>query len=189
MVFHFAKFKWKESLFLCAIDAMKRTLILNQLQIEQKIRRMAWQLFEDHFREKEIWVAGIAGRGFTLAENLVAALKEIKDCPTIHLLELKVNKQNPLADLASATEKQSELQGKVLIVVDDVLNSGKTLLYGVKKFMDIPLKKIATLVLVDRNHRSFPVNADYVGLSLATTLLQNIQVVLSAEERAVYLED
>jgi pyrimidine operon attenuation protein/uracil phosphoribosyltransferase len=74
-------------------------------------------------------------------------------------------------------------------VVDDVLNSGKTLLYGVKKFMDIPLKKIATLVLVDRNHRSFPVNADYVGLSLATTLLQNIQVVLSAEERAVYLED
>ncbi len=168
---------------------MKRTLILNQIQIEQKIKRMAWQLFEDHFREKELIIAGIAGRGFTLAEHLISVLNEIQGCPALHLIELKVNKQNPLSDLEVNISNPSNLEGKVIIVVDDVLNSGRTLLYGVKKFMNIPVNKIATLVLVDRNHRSFPVNADYVGLSLATTLLQNIQVVLSAEEKAVYLED
>jgi pyrimidine operon attenuation protein / uracil phosphoribosyltransferase len=168
---------------------MKRTLILNQIQIEQKIKRMAWQLFEDHFREKELIIAGIAGRGYTLAEHLISVLKEIDGCPALHLLDLKVNKQNPLSDFEVNISNPSYLEGKVIVVVDDVLNSGRTLLYGVKKFMIIPVKKIATLVLVDRNHRSFPVNADYVGLSLATTLLQNIQVVLSAEEKAVYLED
>jgi pyrimidine operon attenuation protein/uracil phosphoribosyltransferase len=167
---------------------MKRTLILNSVQIEQKIKRMAWQLFEDHFRENHLVIAGISGRGFTLAEHLFKVLQEIENCPQLHLLELKVNKVNPLMDPTDQIS-DNNYNNKVIVVVDDVLNSGKTLLYGVKKFMHIPVKKIATLVLVDRNHRSFPVNADYVGLSLATTLSENILVVLSPDEQAVYLED
>ena len=168
---------------------MKKTLILNQQQIEQKIRRMAWQLFEDHFREQELIIAGISGRGFLLAEHLVSVLKEIEGCPQLQLIELNLNKQNPLEETSTDLNGFKNFEGKVIIVVDDVLNSGRTLLYGVKKFLHVPVRKIATLVLVDRNHRSFPVNADYVGLSLATTLLENILVVLSAEEKSVYLED
>lgn len=150
---------------------------------------MAWQLFEDHFKEKELLIAGISGRGYTLAEHLLHVLKDIEGCPKLRLMELKVNKQNPLEDSDLLSTPAEQLSGSVIIVVDDVLNSGRTLLYGVKKFLHLPVRKIATLVLVDRNHRSFPVNADYVGLSLATTLLEHIHVVLSDEEMSVYLED
>ena len=168
---------------------MNKTLILSDVQIAHKIRRMAWQLVETNFRENELVVAGIRGRGFHLACMLANELKKIEACPPIELFELHINKENPLDADQNSWPEADLFSNKVIVVVDDVLDSGRTLLYGVKQFLHIPVKKIVTLVLVDRNHRSFPVNADFVGLSLATTLQEHVSVVLNEQDCAVFLQD
>jgi pyrimidine operon attenuation protein/uracil phosphoribosyltransferase len=75
------------------------------------------------------------------------------------------------------------------VLIDDVLNSGTTLIYGVRHFLDVPLKKFKTAVLVDRNHKQYPVKADFKGLSLSTSLRENVQVVLDEKEQYAFLED
>lgn len=146
---------------------------------------MAFQIFERHFEEKEIVLAGIADRGYILAGRIAEALKKA-GIPEVNLIELKLDKQNLIGQNYQINENVS---GKVVIVVDDVLNSGKTLLYGVKPFLNHPVKHLATLVLIDRSHRQFPVHADYVGMPMATTLAQHIQVVFSDTDDAAWLED
>ncbi len=83
----------------------------------------------------------------------------------------------------------NECNNKVVILVDDVLNSGKALAYGFGVFLNAPLKKLRTVVLVDRNHKSFPVTTDYAGIALSTIIKEHIDVVLNqdGEEDAVYL--
>jgi pyrimidine operon attenuation protein/uracil phosphoribosyltransferase len=162
-----------------------KTKILAHEQIGNKIRRMAYQIFEKHFEEQVIVLAGIADRGYTLALRIAGELKKA-GMPEVRLIELKLDKQNLMTQ---NYQVQDNLDDKVVIVVDDVLNSGKTLLYGVKPFLSHPVKHLATLVLIDRSHRQFPVHADYVGMPMATTLAQNIQVVFNDDEDAAWLED
>jgi pyrimidine operon attenuation protein / uracil phosphoribosyltransferase len=78
---------------------------------------------------------------------------------------------------------------KVVIIVDDVLNSGRTLAYSLGVFLTIPLKKLQTMVLIDRSHGIFPVSTDFTGLKLATILKEHVDVVLDepGQEDAVYL--
>ena len=146
---------------------------------------MAFQIFERHFEENELVLAGIADRGYTLAIRIAEELKKA-GMPDVRLIELKLDKQNLIKQNYQITE---EVSGKVVIVVDDVLNSGKTLLFGVKPFLSHPVKHLATLVLIDRSHRQYPVHADFVGMPMATTLAQHIQVVFSDTEDTVWLED
>lgn len=165
-----------------------KTLILNAGQIQQKIDRMAWQIYENNIEEKEIIIAGIASRGFILAQRLADKLKEITKIK-ITLAEITVNKDNPLEEEIKLSIEPKIFNGKVVIVVDDVLNSGKTLIYGLAPFLAMAVKRITTVILVDRNHNRYPIKADFVGISMATTLKEHISVELSEKgKEAVYLQ-
>ncbi|MBL4585757.1 MAG: phosphoribosyltransferase [Flavobacteriales bacterium] len=163
-----------------------QTIVLNQTQIKQKIDRLAFQIHENHYTEKEIIMTGIADSGFRLAQLLNDRLQEISDIK-VTLVPLFMNKKNPFEKEPTVDLTREEVENKVVILVDDVLNSGKTLIYGIKYFLKVPMKALRTVALIDRDHKRFPVKADYVGLLLSTTLLEHVRVELE-DEMAVYLE-
>ena len=169
------------------ILAMESTLLLNHEQIQQKINRMAYQLFENNYNDSEIILAGIEQRGYVLAQRIKTVLEGFSE-QKVTLLSIEVEKDSPYQTFQQKEIAPEIYENKVVVVIDDVLNSGKTLIYGVNQFLHAPVKKISTLVLIDRNHKRFPVNADYVGLSLATTLKQNIRVVFSDNGDEAFLE-
>jgi pyrimidine operon attenuation protein/uracil phosphoribosyltransferase len=165
----------------------KKLLILNKKQIEQRIDRMAYQILEDNLGEKELIIAGIIDKGYLIAKRLKSVLESISEIK-ITLMKVEINKE--ISHLEASSDLDLKLAtNKVVILVDDVLNSGRTLAYGLGVFLDIPLKKLRTLVLIDRSHRNFPVSPDFTGLELATVLKEHVNVVLDekTEEDAVYL--
>ena len=164
----------------------KHTLILNHEEIERKVTRMAFQIYESNVNESEIIIAGIAKNGYILAEKLANKLNEISDLK-LSLCEVKMDKKNPLKGVSTSLTIE-DYQNKSLILVDDVLNSGSTLIYGVKHFLEVPLKKFQTAVLVDRSHKKFPVKADVKGLSLSTSLNETIKVSFGKTNKAVLVE-
>ncbi|GAB4134105.1 MAG: bifunctional pyr operon transcriptional regulator/uracil phosphoribosyltransferase PyrR [Bacteroidia bacterium] len=165
-----------------------RTLILNSHQIEQRLNRLAWQVYENCYDEKEIIIAGIAKNGTRIAEKIAALLREISPIQ-ISLIDLTFNKDNPLNEPPFISLSAEEMKGKTVIIIDDVSNSGRTLIYAVKAFLDFPVNSVQTLVLVDRDHNRFPVKTNYVGLSLATTLQEHISVEYNGNASdAVYLD-
>ncbi|MCA6437026.1 MAG: phosphoribosyltransferase family protein [Bacteroidota bacterium] len=166
---------------------MSKVKILNTLQIQQKINRIAFEIYENNFSEKEIVVVGIDGNGYKFAGILVTKLKEISKIK-ITYSKLVINKQKPWDNEIALDIDHAKVANKTIILVDDVLNSGKTLMYAVKLFLDQPLKKLNTVVLVDRSHTNFPVKADFVGLRLSTTLQNHIEADFSKSgKEVVYL--
>jgi pyrimidine operon attenuation protein/uracil phosphoribosyltransferase len=165
----------------------KKLLILNQQQIQQKIDRIAYQILEDNFDETELLIAGMLPRGNFLAARLKKVLDEIAPFKS-KLLTIDLDRNSTSLN-AKIDFDIAECNNKVVILVDDVLNSGKALAYGFGVFLNAPLKKLRTVVLVDRNHKSFPVNTDYSGIALSTVIKQHVDVVLSetGAEDAVYL--
>ena len=164
----------------------ERSKILGVQEIDQKIKRLAWQLYENNVSEKEIIIVGISERGLILAKQLAAHIQEISRIKT-QIAYLELDKDNPYNKEVILNLEEKEYAKKVVILVDDVLNSGKTLMYAAKHFLTTPLTKLSILVLVDRNHNRYPIKADYVGLSLATTLQEYINVELKGENKGVYL--
>lgn len=151
------------------------TILLSSKQIQQRIDRIAYQVYEDNTEEKEIIVAGIRSTGYQVAEMLSAVLKKIAPFK-IQLIDVQLDKHSQTMSEIRIPLTGAQLQGKVIILVDDVLNSGKTMMYALKPFLAADIKKIRTAVLVDRNHRRYPIAADYVGHSLATTLQEHVTV-------------
>lgn len=165
----------------------EKVKILNTLQIGQKLNRLAFEVYENNFSEKELLVVGIDGNGYKVASQLCEKLKAISPI-RITLGKIRINKDKPWDDESMVDISEKEFVNKTIVLVDDVLNSGKTLIYAVKLFLDKPVKKINTVVLVDRSHRRFPVKADYVGLTLSTTLQEHIEADFSKKNKeAVYL--
>ncbi|MFH1319401.1 MAG: phosphoribosyltransferase family protein [Bacteroidota bacterium] len=165
---------------------MSKTIVLNSKQIEQKINRLAHQVYENNYEESEIIVAGIATRGYILAQRIAKVLKSISPMK-VQVGEIKINKNTPLSDAIEFPITDDELKNKVIFLVDDVINSGRTLIYAVRYFLRVRVKKLRTIVLVDRRHNIFPVRADYVGISLSTTLQEHVSVDLGKGKEAVYL--
>jgi len=163
-----------------------QTLLLTQQQISQKINRLAYQVYEDNIEEKEIIIAGIMKSGFIVAEKIATVLKSISPLK-IKLVELTINKHSQHTEDAKFSLSAAELNDKVVIVVDDVLNSGKTMMYSIRPFLNADIRKLRIVVLVDRNHKRYPIAADFVGLSLSTTLQEHVSVELEEKEEAVYL--
>ena len=161
------------------------TLILNNLQISHKIKRIAYQIYENNLSEKEVILAGILENGYELAKKFKTELEKISDLNVI-LCEVKIDKQDPRQKITTSLSPE-KYQDKAVILVDDVLNSGSTLIYGVKHFLDVPLKVFRTAVLVDRSHKKFPVKADYKGISLSTSLNEVVEVMFDANEDKVVL--
>lgn len=167
--------------------AESQLLILDKNQIQQKINRIAYQILEDNLDEHEVVLAGIWDRGYKLALRLKEVLSKISD---LEITMLKIDLDRLNSKLVANTDlEESEWKNKVIILVDDVLNSGKTLAYGLGVFLNTPHKKIRTVVLVDRSHKIFPIATDFVGLELATVLKEHVDVVMDVEgeEDRVYL--
>ncbi len=155
----------------------KRVLILDREDIQKKTTRIAYQILEDNFDEQELVLAGIADRGYIFAQRLKAILEEISSFRII-LIKIMLDKEGPSLD-ASTDIPVTEATDKVVILVDDVLNSGRALAYGLGVFLNVPLKKIRTAVLIDRSHHKFPVFSDFSGLRLSTILKEHVTISLS----------
>jgi pyrimidine operon attenuation protein/uracil phosphoribosyltransferase len=165
---------------------MSQNIILNHKEIEHKITRISYQIYETFVDEQTIVIAGISKNGYVMAEKIAACLKKIAPLQVI-LCEVFIDKQNPSAAVRTSIEKEAYAD-KGLVLVDDVLNSGTTLVYGVRHFLDVPLKKFKTAVLVDRNHKKYPVKADFKGISLSTSLFEHVQIVFDQNNDCAYLE-
>ncbi len=153
---------------------MKQT-ILNHQDIIHKIKRISFQILETFLHEEELFIAGIAGNGYSLAKEIVAEMS-LNTTLKIHILELKIDKKNPNQSVTCELESE-KYKNKCIVLVDDVLHTGTTLIYGVKFFLETPLKKLKTVVLVNRNHKNFPIKADFKGISLSTSLQNHIEIV------------
>ena len=162
-----------------------KTKILDSVGISQKINRLAWEVYENNLLEKEIIIVGISGRGEVLATLLSKVLVDISSIK-ITLGRISLDKDNPYDSDLVFNLTETDIENKVVILVDDVLNSGKTLMYAASEFLTVPLIKLSTVVLVNRNHNRYPIKSDYEGMSLSTTLKEHINVVFGKEE-GVYL--
>ncbi|MDP2088605.1 MAG: phosphoribosyltransferase family protein [Flavobacteriaceae bacterium] len=163
---------------------MKNT-ILNNEQIQQKIKRIAYQIYESNSTESKLVIAGIAGNGFQLALKIKETLENISPFELI-LCEVKIDKKNPLNPITTSIPLTS-MQHLSVVLVDDVLSTGKTLIYGVAHFLQIPLKQFKTAVLINRNHKKYPVKADFKGLSLSTTSQEHISIEIENQVFTAYL--
>ncbi len=163
---------------------MSKVKILSTRQIQQKLNRLAYEVYENNFSEKELLIVGIDGNGYKIAQNIVALLQSISTIK-IKLGKISINKEEPWNGEPTTDFKEKDYVKKCVVLVDDVLNSGKTMMYAVKLFLDKPVKKINTLVLVDRSHSRFPVKADFVGLSLSTSLQEHIEADFSKKNKEV----
>ena len=160
-------------------------IILTHKEISHKTKRIAYQIFETFVNDEEVILAGIANNGYIFAQKIATELTLISDLK-ITLCEVKINKQNPQDNITTSIPA-ADYQNKSLVLIDDVLSSGTTLIYGVKHFLEVPLSKFKTAVLVDRNHKKYPVKADFKGISLSTSLQEHIQVVFEDNNSYAYL--
>ena len=149
--------------------------ILNTAQIRQKITRIAFEIYESNFEETDLVLVGVAPNGYILAELLHRELQQISPL-ALQLHRLELNKTAPSSQKLVLTPSLENLQNKVVILVDDVLNTGKTLAYSLPLFLEAQARKIEIATLIDRHHTLFPVAATYTGYSLATTLNEHIEV-------------
>ena len=161
--------------------------ILSHQEIQHKIRRIAYQIYEANVDEQEIVIAGIDGGGLNFAKKIQHVLKSITNA-NIVLCKVSMNKSNPLESDVKTSIPPHDFMNKSIVLVDDVLNSGTTLIYGVHHFLKTPLKQLKTAVLVNRNHKKYPVKADYKGISLSTSLQEHVHVKFQPKNDRVYLD-
>lgn len=163
----------------------KSILLLSAAQINQKVKRMAYEILESNFGEKELIIAGICEQGELLAKQLAKHLDEISSVKTT-VTRIDLDKSHPFRQGLDTIQEGIKIDNKVIIMVDDVLHTGKTIAYGLKPFLSKKIKKIEVAVLVDRSHTAFPIKATYIGYELSTTLSDNIKVNLKGQ-KGVYL--
>lgn len=162
--------------------------ILDHRQVLQKIKRLAIEILENNCEESELFLAGINNNGYGFAQMLLAELQKLTQKP-VHLTRIRLNPAAPDKHPVELSIPLDQLDGKVIIIVDDVANTGRTIFYAFQPLMQVLPHKVEVAVLVDRQHKGFPIRVDYVGLSLATTLKDDIDVkIRDVEEFAVYLE-
>jgi pyrimidine operon attenuation protein/uracil phosphoribosyltransferase len=160
----------------------ENSIILTNTQVNHKIRRIALQILESNVGEDKIVLAGISKNGFIIAEKLQKIIADYSDV-TIVLCEVFINKKNVLTDVKLSIATEDYINSSV-VLIDDVLHSGATLIYGVKHFLNVPLKQLKTAVLINRNHKKYPIKADFKGLSLSTSINEHIEIVFDNNNEA-----
>jgi len=163
----------------------EKTLILDERQVEQKIKRMAYEIYEHNFHEKAVVIAGIEGQGYILAQLIIKQVQLISPLE-VKLVKISLDKLAPSQSDITVDCDIKSLKKKCIILVDDVLNTGRTFAYGMKPFLEVEVKKIETAVLVNRSHTLFPIYPQYTGYALATTIKDHVEVNL-VKEIAVYM--
>ncbi|MFA7274191.1 MAG: phosphoribosyltransferase family protein [Crocinitomicaceae bacterium] len=172
--------------YLCfkALYSMQR--ILTSDEINQKMIRLAHQIIEFTYDVPQCYIGGITGNGFTMAKALRNIIRENSN-QKIELFEITVNKEKPWSEEVKLSIQEEELKNGTILLVDDVLNSGKTMQYALVKFLQQPTTAIKTVAMVDREHRRYPIKADFVGLSLSTTLSDRVEIRLVEDQYEAYL--
>ncbi len=163
-----------------------KEVILTHEQITHILRRMAFQILESNANETELTIAGIDGSGYLLAQKIAAELEKVSDIQ-LQVIKVSLNKKAPKAEEISL-DHQKPLSDKSVVLVDDVLNSGATLMYGCLPFLKQGVRKLKTAVLVNRNHKRYPVKADFKGISLSTSTRTHIEVTLEDGDYSAYLQ-
>lgn len=163
----------------------QKDLVLEDSQVRHKIRRMAFEIYENNFEEKSIVLAGIEGQGFMLAQLLEKELKSVSSLQ-VSTTKVMIDKAAPEESEVTLSVDADKLEKKTIIIVDDVLNTGRTLAYAMKPFLSVEVKKIEVAVLVNRSHPKFPIQPSYTGYELSTTLTEHVEVVLG-KKTGVYL--
>jgi pyrimidine operon attenuation protein/uracil phosphoribosyltransferase len=158
------------------------TLILSEEDIDIKIKRISLQILEACINEESIVVAGIEKNGFKMAESILKNLNKLSE-QSIILTKVKINKKNPLNSV-EVSLTPTEYKNKSVILIDDVLNTGSTLMFAAKHFLDVPLKQFKTAVLVDRNHKKYPIKVDFKGISLSTSLNERVKIDFNTPAKA-----
>ena len=164
---------------------MDKKKILDYQSIKKKIRRISLQILESNIDQDEIIIAGIDLNGFIIAKKISQEISKISEI-NIKLCKVKIDKKNPLNDISTSLNFE-DYQNKSIVVIDDVLNSGATLMYSVKYFLNTKIKSLKTAVLVDRNHKKYPIKADYKGLSLSTSIQSKVEVVIDEKKIEAFL--
>jgi pyrimidine operon attenuation protein/uracil phosphoribosyltransferase len=160
--------------------------ILNHHQIQQKIIRIAHEIIENTTEVDKIFLAGICGNGIIIAEQIKAIIIQHSELE-VEVFEVTLDKDNPFDATIDSTIETSAFKNGFIILIDDVVNSGKTMQYALTKILEQPTKSIKTAALVDRTHRRFPIKCDFVGLTLSTTLQDRVEIQLSSEESYAFL--
>ena len=160
--------------------------ILSKQDISKKINRLAFQLLENSFQEEKLFLGGIVGNGIILANRIAKIIQE-NSVLDVEVFEIIINKSEPWSEQTVLTADKKDLKNGYIVLIDDVLNSGKTMQYALIEVLQFPTKAIKTLTLVDRTHRRFPIKADFVGMSLSTTLKDRVEIILSDNEEKAYL--
>jgi len=155
----------------------ENNIILNNTQINHKIRRIALQILESNIDEQQIVLAGISKNGFLISEKLKRIIADYSDVEIL-LSEVFINKKELLSEVTTSINT-TEYTNKSVVLIDDVLHSGATLIYGVKHFLNVPLKQLKTAVLINRNHKKFPIKADFKGLSLSTSINEHVEIIFN----------
>ena len=153
----------------------EQNLILDNNQVRQKIKRIAYEIVENNFEEKEVFLAGIWHQGYKVAELLREELLKIADF-SIELLKIELDKELPTQSEIKLDKDIQLVKNKVVIIVDDVLNTGRTIAYSLKPFLNLKVKKIETVLLVNRSHTTFPISSTYTGYQLSTTINNHVLV-------------
>ena len=167
---------------------MNPTQILSAGQIRQKVRRIASQIHETNFDETALVLAGVAGEGYELARRLADELRQVAPFEVV-LVRIDLDKTQPAQPAIRLPGNVPGYANRVVVLIDDVLYSGRTLAFSLQPFLAVPVRKIQVAVLVNRNHPRYPIAADFIGLELATTLSEHVEVVLSDPAReGVYLK-
>jgi len=158
-----------------------KNIILDNNKINKIIKRLAFQILESNLKSNEIILLGVYKNGYEIAKKIKVELNEICDI-NIELLFVKINKKSPRDKVIFEKDIQY-FEDKSVVLVDDVLNTGKTLIYCVKNLLEVELKKFKTVVLIDRNHKKFPVKVDYKGISLSTSINDHIKLVIKNNKK------
>jgi pyrimidine operon attenuation protein/uracil phosphoribosyltransferase len=162
-----------------------KRLVLDQNRIQHSIRRIAYQIYENNINAKQLSLAGIGEQGLQLGSRIAEELKLIAPKLVVDQFKINIDKDNPNGT-AELMAKPSDIKGKSVILVDDVLNSGRTMAYCLVALLEADAHQIEIAVLVDRGHRRYPISAIFSGLQLSTTLEEHIEVKLG-KNPAVYL--
>mgnify|MGYP000002175173 FL=1 len=164
----------------------EKNLILTKKQIQQRIKRIAFEILEQNFKEKEIVFAGIYDRGYSFAKLLEKEFKSISSIKTL-LVKVMLDKQATSQSEVTLDVDIKTMKNACIILVDDVLSTGRTIAYSLKPFLNTRVKRIQTAFIVDRGHHTFPIAADFVGYVMATSLQEHVEVDLSSKDMGVYL--
>lgn len=153
-------------------------LVLNQHQIEQKIMRLAHEVLENTYGIPELFIGGIVGNGEIFAKQITDIIQQ-NSSQNVTYFKIELDKDKPLEHAINCSIDLSVFAGKTVVLVDDVINSGTTMQYGVMKILEQPVRSVKTLALVDRMHRRYPIKCDFVGMTLTTTLGERVEVMPS----------